>query len=80
MNLPSRDFYCDYNCKDRLDCCDDIEETCSHFFSPRVFSEITFDRGVVIYFHAGVGKTFEEATRGYKNEKLPNRTISVGPL
>ena len=24
-------------------------------------SEVTFDRGVVKYFHAGVGKTFEEA-------------------
>ena len=61
VNLPSRDCFCDYNCKDRGDCCDDIATTCEHFFSPRVSSEVTFDRGVVKYFHAGVGKTFEEA-------------------
>ena len=61
VNLPSRDCFCDMNCKDRGDCCDDIADTCSHFFSPRVSKEVTFDRGTVKYFSAGVGKTFEEA-------------------
>ena len=61
VNLPSRDCFCDMNCKDRGDCCDDVKDTCSHWFTPRVSKEVTFDRGVVKYFSAGVGQTFEQA-------------------